>query len=232
MYFPYSRRRMPTNHECRVGSILSIAGFLAFGWEALNPPNGFLQFLGELSLILLLSWMGLGTLLHARPYHGLLWPRLKARLASAAGHPPLDERDTLVRYRTFLTSYQILSVLIWVIVILPGLLGAKINVITERYHGPLELGLLTLSLLMVLTWLLPHWVLPWLESNATYDAEQDLEPTASPSATPEQPTTAAKSNWIGTVWGVSSLVAWIVIFLVIVWRFSLIVPGGLRALLH
>jgi hypothetical protein len=229
MYFPYSRRRNPTNRQCRVASILSITGFIAFGWEALRPPSSFLPFLGELSLIVSLSWLGLATLLRARPYQGLLWPQITARPGSKGQHPPLDERDTLVRYRTFLTSYQILSVLIWVIVILPGLLGSNINVLTGRYHGPLELGLLTLSLLMVLTWLLPHWVVPWLESNIIIDAEPDLEPTASPVGTSQRPTRAANSDWIRTLWKVSG---WIVIFLVISWLFSSHVPGGLRAMFH
>jgi hypothetical protein len=230
MYFSYSRSRNPTNRECRVASILSITGFIASGWEVLHPPNSFLPFLGELSLIIFLSWLGLATLLRARPQQGLLWPQFTARFGSGRQHPPLDERDTLVRYRTFLTSYQILSVLIWVIVIVPGLLGSRINVLTERYHGPLELGLLTLSLLMVLTWLLPHWVVPWLESNATFDAESDLEPSPSPSGTPERAATAESSNWIRTLWKLSNWVVWGVVLVVILWISRSHVPGGLRAL--
>ena len=150
MDFLFSRRRHPTNRECRVASIVSITGFIAAGWAVLLPPSRFLPFLGELALILPLNWLGLRTLLHARPYQGLLWPQIAARLGSKGLHPLLDERDTLIRYRTFLTSYQILSILIWVIVITPGLLGARINVLTSQFHGPLELGLLTLSLLMFL----------------------------------------------------------------------------------
>jgi hypothetical protein len=232
MYFPYSHRRNPTNRECRVASILSMIGFVAAGWDALLPPNSFLSFLGALALILFLNWLGLATLLRARPSQGLLWPQITARLGSGRPHPPLDERDTLVRYRTFLASYQILAVLIWVIVIVPGLLGSNINVLTARYHGPLELGLLTLSLLMFLTWLLPHWVVPWLESNVTFDTEPDLEPTASPSGKSEPPTTAARSNWIRTLWKVSPWIVWILIFLVISRIFSSYVPGGFRAMFH
>jgi hypothetical protein len=171
MYFPYSRRRKPTNRECRIASILSIAGFIAAGW--------------------------------------------------AVQYPPLDERETLVRYRTFLTSYQILSVLIWVIVMVPVLLGSHINVLTPRYHGPIELGLLALSLLMILTLLLPHWVLPWLESNVTFDAEADLEPAASPGDMSKRATTIA--------WNV---IVWILVFLVILWIFSSYFPGGLRSMFH
>jgi hypothetical protein len=229
MYFPYSRRRNPTNRECRVASILSITGFIAFGWVLLRPPSGFAPFLGELSLVLVLSWLGLRTLLQARPYQGLLWPQTAGRRGAGVAQPPLDERDTLVRYRTFLTSYQILSVLIWVIVIVPGLLGSHINVLTAQYHGPLELGLLTLSWLMVLTWLLPHWVVPWLESNVAFDAEPDLEPTASPSDTPARPAAVVSSNWSRTVWNV---VVWIVAFAFILWVFNTHVPGGLRAMFH
>jgi hypothetical protein len=216
MDFPFSRRRHPTNRECRVASIVSITGFIAAGWAALLPPSSFVPFLGELALILLLNWLGLRTLLRARPYQGLLWPQITARLSSKGQHPPLDERDTLVRYRTFLTSYQILSVLIWVLVILPGLLGSHINVLVARYHGPIELGLLTLSLLMFLTWLLPQWVGPWLESDAPFDAEPDLEPTASPSDT----------------WKVYPWLVWILVFLVILGIFSSYVPGGIRTMFH
>jgi hypothetical protein len=218
MYFPYSQRRNPSNRECRVASIVSITGFIAAGWAVLRPPSTFLPFLPELSLIVFLNWVGLATLVRARPYQGLLWPHITARLGSGVQQPPLDERDTLVRYRTFLTSYQILSVLIWVIVMVPGLLGSHINVLTARHHGPLELGLLTLSLLMILTLLLPHWVLPWLESSVTFDAEPDLEPTAAPSA-----------NLTRTLWNVF---VWILVFVVIVWIFSSYVPGGLRTMLH
>jgi hypothetical protein len=232
MYLPYSRGRNSTNRECRVASILSIVGFIAFAWAALYPPSSFLPFLGELSLILFLSWLGLATLLRARPYQGLLWPHTTARLGSKAEHPPLGERDTLVRYRTFLTSYQILSVLIGVIVIAPGLLGSSINGLTSRYHGTLELGLLTLSLLMFLTWMLPHWVVPWLESTANFDAEADLVPTASPRSTSERPTTAANSNRIRAVWKVSPWVVWILIFLLKSRLFGAYVPRGLRALFH
>jgi hypothetical protein len=232
MYFPYARRRNPTNRECRVASILSIIGFIGCAWKVLLPPSSFPAFLGELSLIVFVSWLGLGTLLRAKPYQGLLWPRIAARLGTAGEHPPLDERDTLVRYRTFLTSYQILSVLIWVMVMLPGLLGSKINVLTAQYHGPVELGLLILFLLMLLTSLLPHWVVPWLESDVTFDAEPDLEPIVSPGATSERASAAASSNWIRTLWKVFPWVIWIVIFLAMSRIFSSYVPGGLRVLFH
>jgi hypothetical protein len=228
MYFPYARRRNPTNRECRVASILSIIGFIAFGWATLLPPSRFLPFLGVLALILFPSWLGLATLLRARPNQGLLWPHT-VTLGSKDRHAPLDERDTLVRYRTFLTSYQILSVLIWVLVMLPGLLGSNINVVTVRYHGPITLGLMTLALLMFLTWLLPHWVTPWLESNVTFDSEPDLESTASPGGTSERPTTAASPNWARIVW---NGFIWILALLVILWIFNSYVPGGLRMMLR
>lgn len=229
MYFPYFHRRNPTNRECRVASILSIIGFIACAWGILLSPSRFLPFLGELMLILLPSWLGLATLWRTRPTQGLLWPQITARFNPKDRYPPLDERDTLVRYRTFLTSYQILAVLIWVLVILPGLLGSNINVLTARHHGPLTLGLMTLSLLMVLTLLLPHWVTPWLESNVTIDSEPDLETTERSSKTSERPTTAASSNWIRTVW---NLFIWILVLLVILWIFNSYVPGGLRAMFH
>jgi hypothetical protein len=111
----------------------------------------------------------------------------------------------------------------------PGLLGSNINVLTIRYHGPITLGLMTLALLMFLTWLLPHWVTPWLESNVTFDAEADLGPTASAGGTSERPATAASSIWIRTVW---NILIWILILLVILWIFSSYVPGGLRAMFH
>jgi hypothetical protein len=223
MYIPYSRGRNPTNRECRAASILSIAGFIAFACEALYPPSSFPAFIAELALILFLNWLGLATLLRARPLHALLWPQIMVRGGSNGQHPPLDERDTLVRYRTFLTSYQILSILIWVMVITPGLLGSSISILTSRYHEPLELALLTLSLLMFLTWMLPHWVGPWLESGATFDAEPDLDPTASPGGG----SVRKVSPWV--VW---NGIVWILIFLVISRIFSSYVPGGLRALFH
>jgi hypothetical protein len=94
--------------------------------------------------------------------------------------------------------------------------------LTSRFHGPLELGLLTLSLLMFLTWMLPHWVGPWLESDARVD-EPDLDPTAGPGGG----TVRKVSPWV--VW---NGIVWILIFLVISRLFSAYVPGGLRALLH
>jgi hypothetical protein len=230
MYFPYSRRRKPTHRECRVASILSIFGFIAFGWMCLTPPDALLAFLGELSLVLLLNWLGLATLLHAKPYQGLLWPQLRARLDTGDSRPPLDERDYLVRYRTFQTSYQILSVLIWAIVILPGLLGSRINTLTARYHGPLELGLVTLTLLMVLTWLLPHWVIPWLESDLILDTE--CEEPVSPRGTPQQPTAEVRSRWIHGLWKVSPWALWALIFLLLLRIASSHFPGGLRAIFH
>lgn len=88
MYIPYPGRRKPTNRECRVASIVSIIGFIGFGWMVLSPPDGFFAFLGEPSLVLLFScWLGLGTLLHARPCQGLLWPQIKARLDSGSSRP-------------------------------------------------------------------------------------------------------------------------------------------------
>jgi hypothetical protein len=230
MYFPYSRRRNPTNRECRVAAILSVFGFTAFGWMCLTPPDGFLAFLAELSLVLLLNWLGLATLLHAKPYQGLLWPQLRARLDSGDSRPPLDERDYLIRYRTFQTSYQILSVLIWAIVILPGLLGSNLNTLTARYHGPLELALLTMSLLMVLTWLLPHWVIPWLESDVILDTEPE-EPLSLRGA-PEQRTADARSRWVRRLWKVSPWALWTFIFLLLLEISSVHFPGGLRAIFH
>ena len=225
MYFPFPRSQNPTNRECRVASILSIIGFVAAGWAALLPPNGFLSFLGAVAAILFLNWLGLATLLRARPSQGRLWPQITGRPSSGDRAAPLDERDTLIRYRTFLASYQILSVFIWVIVIVPGVLGANIQALTARYHGPLELGLVTLSLLMVLTWLLPQWVLPWLESNATFDPEPDLELTPPSGAFTRAG--MASSAWLRLLWNGA---LWIFIFFAMSWIFRSYVPGGLSAM--
>jgi hypothetical protein len=228
MFLPLPRRRNPSNRECRVASIICACGMLAFGWMTFNPPQGLVELLGEVAALVIVFWLGLGTLLYAKPHQLLFWPQLKVRLGLEKSSPPLDEREHYIRYRTFLISYQALFLTLFALMVLPGLLGPRVmQGVYDRFrtYGPLDLGLLILARLMILALVLPHLVLPWVESDPPPDAETDLE--ASSSLQDPRQSRSTKHWWVPLL---RNVLVWGIALAVMLWIFDSKVPGGLRGM--
>jgi hypothetical protein len=224
MYLPLSRHRRPTVRECRAASLLCMIGFVGFIWMMLNMPDAITAFLGELSLVLILLWLGLGTVIHGMPNQGLLWPQFGARTGSGNKHPPLDERDHDIRHRTFLIAYRLLCATLFAIVVLPGVLGPRVmHTVTDRFrtNGPLDLGLMIVAMLTALSFLLPYWVLPWLESDPPPGAEADLEAKTSERAVHGSPN--ARRWWIVLL---GNVLLWALVLATMLWVFASTSPVG------
>jgi hypothetical protein len=230
MYLPLSRHRKPSIRECRAASVLCVIGFVGFVWMMLNIPGAITAFLGELSLVLILVWLGLGTLLHGMPNEGLLWPQFAARSGSQTQHPPLDERDHYIRHRTFLIAYRLLCATLLAIVVLPAALGPRVmHAVTDRFRtgGPLDLGLMIIAMLAVLSFLLPYWVLPWLESDPPPGTETD--PEAKTSGRDLHGSPNARRWWIILL---GNALLWALVLAIMLWIFASTSPAGFHRLLR
>jgi hypothetical protein len=215
MYFPYLSKRPPSNRECRVASLISIMGFAGFAWLMLAMPETLIQaMLWLVAVELVLAYLGLATLYIAKPNHFLLWPQREPLVVRGQPVPPLDERDLAIRYRTFLVSYRILSIAALAIIVLVRP-GAQLLVETSGGripHWRLESAeQLFVVLLFLLSFLLPYWVFPWLESEAPADDEQASDTGA------QSPAKLLPHNWIRT--GITLLAVWAPIFLVLAWLY-------------
>jgi hypothetical protein len=216
MYFPYLTKRPPSNFECRIASAISIIGFVGFAWLLWAVPDTLISMLAWLLAVeLILAYFGLGTLHLARPNHFLMWPQRATQVVRGQQVPALDERDLNIRYRTFLLSYRILSLAAFAVIVFIGP-GARFLVNTSAGRIPHWRLEAAQQMFVVLIWflslLLPYWVFPWLESDAAFDDE----PTADSGSqnTAELPW---RRYWSRT--GVTNLVIWIAIFLLMVWLF-------------
>jgi hypothetical protein len=217
MYFPYLSKRLPSNRECRIASIVSIIGFVGFAGLVLAMPGALVQLLLWGFPVLVLTYLGLGTLTIAKPNHFLLWPQRETRVVLGKEVPPLDERDLNIRYRTFLVSYRILAVAAFAIIafIRPGA-----ALLVETLGGQIPLwrlegaGQMFVVLIFFLAMLLPYWVFPWLESDAVFDDEQAFS-SGFEDSTESLP--QRRRRWIRT--GIALLIVWIPIFLLMAWLF-------------
>jgi hypothetical protein len=216
MYFPYLSKRAPSNRECRVASLVSIMGFVGFAWLMLAMPQTLIQvILWLVAVELILAYFGLGTLYIAKPNHFLVWPQRESFVVRGQKVPPLDERDLAIRYRTFLVSYRILSVAALAIIVLirPGAL-----LLVETSGGRIPYWKLESAeqmfvvFIVLLSFFLPYWVFPWLESDAAFDDEQGLDSGS------ENPTESLsqRRHWIRI--GIN-LLNWALIFLLMAWLY-------------
>jgi hypothetical protein len=216
MYFPYLSKRTPSNRECRVASLVSIVGFVGFAWLMLATPETLIQvMLWLVAVELVLAYLGLGTLFIAKPNHFLLWPQRKSLVVRGQRVPPLDERDLAIRYRTFLVSYRILSVAALAIIVLvrPGaLLLVKTSGGRIPYWWLDSAEQMFVVFIVLLSFFLPYWVFPWLESDATFDDEQGLD-SGSKDPTESLP---QRRQWIRI--GINFLL-WALCFLLMAWLY-------------
>ena len=219
LYFPYLSKRTPSNRECRIASIAGIVGFVSLAWLTLAPPAAVIPMLSWLAVVeLILAYFGFGTLYIAKPNHFLVWPQREAKMVRGQLVPPLDERDLNVRYRTFLVSYRILSVAVFAIIVFirPGATllvetsGGRIS------HWRLDTAeQLFVFLLWLLSMFLPYLVFPWLESDAAFDEE---EPSGPDFQGPKE-LLPARGRWHWIRAGLSNLIVWIVIILLMAWTY-------------
>ena len=175
MYFPYLSKRLPSNRDCRVASIESLVGFITFASLLLGSPKnpGLFVFLLWVGVTVALFYVGLGTLLRDRPNQALIWPQLRSWTKLSRRDQPLDERDAYIRHRVFVVSYQILVAIALAGAIAGAMAGQLPQVLTSQ-DG--------VVLLVWLILLLPHWVLPWLESEFCVSGASESEPEAAPSS--------------------------------------------------
>jgi hypothetical protein len=216
MYFPYVSRHLPSNRECRVASVLSISGFVGFTGLVLAVPSVLVQMLLWLAAVLVLTYLGLGTLYIAKPNHFLLWPQRATREVLGQPIPPLDERDLTIRYRTFLVSYRILAVAAFAMIafIRPGavlLVHISAGYIPRWRLDGAEQTLLVLIFCLAL--FLPYWVFPWLESEAVFDDEQNSDSGIQSIIGPP----LRLRQWIRS--GIALLAIWVPIFLLMAWMY-------------
>jgi len=218
MYFPYLSKRTPSNRECRVASTVGIIGFVAFAWLALATPGALVQMLtGLVAVELILGYFGLCTLYIARPNHFVFWPQRETRVVRGQPVPSLDERDLNIRYRTFLVSYRILSVVVFAIIALRP--AAALLVENSRGHIPhwrLEAaGQMFLFLILLLSVVLPYLVFPWLESDTAFDDDQPSGSGLRDAA--QLPPPQRRWHWIRR--GVELLIICVTLFLLMTWTY-------------
>jgi len=220
MYLPVSSKRKPTIFERRFASIIVALGFVMFTWLTLIPPRGFAQMLGSLACLVILFCVGLGTLVQGSPTQALLWPKASARMRPGSPAPHMDERDLFIRYRTFLVSYQILAIVLFCLLVLPGLL-LSVHLINL---SPLfqTHSLLIVAVLMFLCILLPHCVLPWLEPAITLDPEPDGCADATARGTSQAAAQRSFATWVRLG---CNLILWVLIAVTLLWIFHSYTSG-------
>jgi hypothetical protein len=223
MYTPLLSSHEPSNRERRIASIESIAGFMSAVWLVVDMPHGLAAFLSALAAVLLLFGHGAAVLTRSKnPLQMALWPEFAHRMGSGREESLLDERDLSLRCRAFVVSYQILSLVIFATflafdLLLPRIVGSA----PHKWIRLHDLMLILLSLLIFLLPMLPCWVLPWLEKDASED--EDLRRHVGQSLVNEQsgkPELFPK--WIriaGSLW-----VVWGICALLMMWVFHRYMP--------
>lgn len=212
MYIPLLSSHEPSNRERRIASIELAAGFLGAIWLVVEMPRGLATSLSALGAVLLVVGHGGAILARSKnPLQMALWPEFARRMGTGRGAPLLDERDLSLRYRAFVISYQILSMVIFATVLafdllLPRIVGSA----PHRWIRLHDVMLALLGLLIPLVGVLPHLVLPWLEKDAS---EEDHRRHFGQSTVSERTGEAElfpkwiriiSSGWV--VWGVCALI--------------------------
>jgi len=223
MYIPLLSHHEPSTRERRIASIESAAGFLGAIWLVVAMPGGLATFLSALAAVLLLIGHGFAILARSKnPLQTALWPEFARRMGTGREEPLLDERDLSVRHRAFVISYQVLSLVIFATILafdllLPRIVGSA----PHRWIRLHDLMLVLLGLLIPLVGVLPCWVLPWLEKDASEDDDHRHHLGQSP--VNEQTGEAElfpkwiriiSSNWV--VWGLCALI--------LIWAFHRYMP--------
>jgi hypothetical protein len=224
MYIPLFSGHEPSNWERRIASIESAAGFLGVIWLVVETPDGLATFLSALAAVLLLTGHGLTVLARSKnPLQLALWPAFARRMGTGRGEPSLDERDLSLRYRAFVISYQILSLVIFATALvfdelLPRIVGSA----PHRWLRLHDLMLALLALFIPLVQVLPWWVLPWLEKDASEQDDHRRHFGQSP-VNEQRGAAGLFPKWIRTI-GCPWLV-WVVVAMLILWVFRRYILG-------
>lgn len=212
MYIPVLSSHEPSNRERRIASIESIAGFVGAVWLVVEMPHGLVAFLSALAAVLLLFGHGAAVLTRSKnPLQMALWPEFARRMGTGRKESLLDERDLSLRCRAFVVSYQILSLVIFAAILAFDLLLPRIvGFAPHKWIRLHDLMLVLLSLLIVMLPILPCWVLPWLEKDASEDDDHRRHVGQIPvNERPGKPALFPKwiriagSPWV--VWGICAL---------------------------
>jgi hypothetical protein len=181
MYFPLVQRHRPSSVQRRIASIESAAGFACYSGLLFALASGRPVFLVGAGLAIFICLHGLWTLSRTHTNPATLaepdgWvARLRHHLGWSGSADVLDERDLGIRYRTFVTCYQILCVLCvaalgigiftgffpWLVAESTRLLWTRLNLFCLR----------VMSIAIFLLVLLPQWVRPWHEPAGDIDDE-------------------------------------------------------------
>lgn len=223
MYIPLLNSHEPSNRDRRIASIESAAGFLGAIWLVVEMPSRLATFLSALAAVLLVIGHGEAILARSKnPLQMALWPEFARRMGTGRGEPLLDERDLSVRHRAFVISYQMLGLVVFATILafdllLPRIVGSA----PHKWIRLHDLMLVLLSLLIPLVAVLPWWVLPWLEKDASEEDDHrrhfGQRPAKKESGEPE-----LFPKWIriiGSPW-----VVWGVCALMLLWVFHRYAP--------
>lgn len=220
MYIPLLSSREPSNRERRIASLESAVGFLGAIWLLVEMPRGLATSLSAFAAVLLVMGHGLAILARSKnPLQMALWPEFARRMGTGRKAPLLDERDLSLRYRAFVISYQILSLVIFATILAFDLLLPRI--VPHRWIRLHDMMLVLLALLIPLIGILPHLVLPWLEKEASEEDDHRRHFDRS-SVNQQRGEAELFPKWIRIM--SSGWVVWGVCVLIMVWVFHRFMP--------